>query len=51
MVLNIASNLTAHFVWVVIKEDHAEIEGKGRKAGEKVWEQWKWLHLGGTKIS
>lgn len=51
MVLGIASKINAHFFWVVVKEDHAEIEGRGRTADEKVWKQWKWLHLGGMKIS
>lgn len=41
MVLGIASKINAHFVWVVVKEDRAEIEGRGRTADEKVWKQWK----------
>lgn len=36
MVLEMASNLSVPSVWVVIEEDPAEIEGKGRTAGEQV---------------
>jgi len=41
MVLDIASNLNMHIIWLVVKEDQAEMEGKSRTADEKVWKQWK----------